>query len=70
MHALYSLSFILSMFMFEHVYTGGNCGAVVTHSPSSSEVGGSNPGPYDGKLVVAYQWLACLQYRTLTICMS
>ena len=30
--------------------------AVVTHSPLTSEVGGSNPRPYGGKLVVAYRW--------------
>ena len=31
-------------------------GAVVTHLPPTSEVGGSNPRPYVGKLVVAYRW--------------
>ena len=31
---------------------------VVTHSPPISEVGGSNPGRYVRKLVVAYQWSA------------
>ena len=31
---------------------------VVTHSPPTSEDVGSNPGPYMGKLVVAYQWSA------------
>ena len=36
----------------------GHGGPVVTHSPANSEVGGSNPGPYVGKLVVAYQWWA------------
>ena len=30
-------------------------GAVVTHLPPTS---GSNPGPYVGKLVVAYRWSA------------
>ena len=29
-----------------------------SHSPPTSEVGGSNPGPYVGKLVVAFRWLA------------
>ena len=29
---------------------------VVTHLPPTSEVSGSNPGPYVGKLVVTYQW--------------
>ena len=42
---------------------GGYSGAVVTHSPPTSEVGGSNPGLCVGKVVVAYQ---CLQYRTFT----
>ena len=31
---------------------------MVTHWPPTSEMGGSNPGPYVGKLVVAYQWSA------------
>ena len=35
--------------------------------PPTFGVGGSNPGPYAGKLVVAYQWLAV--HRTLTNCM-
>ena len=34
----------------------GHGGAVVTHSPPTSEVGGSNPRPYVEKLVVAYRW--------------
>ena len=29
---------------------------MVTHSPPTSEVCGLNPGPYDGKLTVAYVW--------------
>ena len=36
----------------------GHGGTVVTHSPPTSEVGGSNPGPCAGKLLVAYHWLA------------
>ena len=36
---------------------GGHGGALVTHSPPTSEVGGSNTEPYVGKLIVAYQWL-------------
>ena len=36
----------------------GHSDAVVTHSPPTSEVSGSNPRPYVGKLAVAYQWLA------------
>ena len=34
----------------------GNGGSVIIHSPPVSEVGSSNPGPYVGKVVVAYQW--------------
>ena len=30
-------------------------GVVVTHSTPTSEVGSSNPRPYVGKLVIAYQ---------------
>ena len=37
---------------------GDHCAAVVTHSPPTPEVGSSNPGPYVGKLVVAYRWSA------------
>ena len=33
-------------------------GAVKTRLPPTSEVGGSSPRPYVGKLVVAYRWLA------------
>ena len=33
-------------------------GAVVTHSPPSSEVGGLNPVPYMGKFIVAHRWSA------------
>ena len=36
----------------------GHGGTVVKHLPPTSEDGGSNPGPYVGKLVVAYQWSA------------
>ena len=35
---------------------GGLGGTVVTHSPPTPEVSGSNPIPYVGKLVVAYRW--------------
>ena len=31
---------------------------MVINSPNISEVGGSNPIPYVGKLVVAYHWSA------------
>ena len=40
------LSSILNEYLLKSV-------AVVTHSPPTSEVGGSNPGPYVGKMVVA-----------------
>ena len=36
----------------------GYGGAVVTYSPLTTEVCSSNPGPYVGKLVVAYRWSA------------
>ena len=36
------------------IFIGGHGGEVVTHSPPTSEVSGSNPRPYVGKLVVAY----------------
>ena len=36
----------------------GGGGAVVIHSPPVSLVGIPNPGPYIGKLVVAYTWSA------------
>ena len=36
----------------------GCCAAMVTHSPPTAEVGGSNPVPYMGKLVVSYRWSA------------
>ena len=31
---------------------------VVTHSPPTSEVSGSNPKPYVGKAVASYRWSA------------
>ena len=43
-------------------------GIAIAQLPPTSEVGGSNPGPYVGTLAVAYQWSAVLQYRTLTNC--
>ena len=36
----------------------GHGGAVVTYSPPTTEVGGSNPEPYVGKMVVSYSWMA------------
>ena len=44
-------------------------GAVITQSPITSEIDGSNPGPYVGKLVVAYRWSAVYSTKTLTNCM-
>ena len=47
--------------------TRGHGCPVVTHSPPTSEVGGSNPGPYLGKkLVVACRWSAVYSTETLT----
>ena len=40
--------------VFAHTCSQGHGGAVVTHSAPTSEVCGSNPRPYVGKLVVAY----------------
>ena len=47
----------------------GHGGAVVTHLPPTSEVGGSNPGPYVGKLVVAYRWSEVRVQNLETNCM-
>ena len=43
-------------------YYRGHSGAVIIHSPPTSDVSSSNLGPYAGKLVVAYQWWSA--YRT------
>ena len=44
-------------------------GAVVTHLPPASEVSNSNPGPYVGKLGVAYQWSTIYSTEPLqTVC--
>ena len=40
------------LYIFSMFYHGG---VVVTHSPPTSEVGGSNPKPYVGKMVIAYR---------------
>ena len=42
-------------------FAGGHSSAVVTHSPPTSKVGGSNPGPYVGKLVVSLPLVGSLQ---------
>ena len=36
-------------------YPRGNGAAIGTHSPPTSEVRCSNPGPYVGKMVVVYR---------------
>ena len=36
----------------------GQVGTVITYLPPTSETFGSNPRPYMGKFVDAYQWLA------------
>ena len=38
--------------------------AVVTHSPPTSEVRGSNPEPYVGKVVASYRWSAVYTTET------
>ena len=52
------ISYSVSRYLGIYNKSAGHGGSVVTHSPPTSEVGGSNPGPYMGKLVVAYRWLA------------
>ena len=42
---------------------------MVAYSIPTSEVGGSNPRPYVGKLVVSYRWLAVYSTESLpTVC--
>ena len=48
---------------------GGHGGIVATHSPPTSEVGGSNTRPYVGKVGSCLPMVSILQYRTLTNCM-
>ena len=55
---LYCGLLLLVYIMFLLSTTRVHGGAVVTHSPPTSEVGGSNPEPYVRKLVVAYRWSA------------
>ena len=43
-------------------YIRGYTGAVAIHSHPTSQISGPIPGPYVGKLGVAYQWSAV--YRT------
>ena len=43
---------------------------MVTHSPPTSEVGGSNPGPYVGKLVVGYRWFTVQNSDQLYVLVS
>ena len=47
----------------------GHGGAVVAHMSPTSEVDGSNPGPYVGKMVVSYRRSAVYGTKTLTNCM-
>ena len=48
---------------------GDHGGAVVTHFPPTSEFAGSKPGPYVGKLEVAYRWSAVCSTETWpTVC--
>ena len=42
------------------------CKGEIKHTPPTSEIDGSNPGPYVGKSVVALPMVSSLQYRTLT----
>ena len=53
-----SLSIMKSVYiliMRLYCLIGGHGGTTVTHLPPHSEVGGSNPRPDEGKLVVAYR---------------
>ena len=53
--SVYALS--VHMWCFTHK-TRGQLATMVRHLPPTPEVGGSDPGPYVGKLVVAYLSLA------------
>ena len=46
---------VMSLIQGFDSYIKGHGGAVVLHSPPTSEVSGSNPGPDVGKLVVAFR---------------
>ena len=46
------------------LYNGAMGYGVVEHSPPTSEVGGSNPEPYVGKMVVSYRWSAVYTTET------
>ena len=50
--------FCINTNYFYLISRGGQGGTVITHSPPTSEVGGSNPEPYVGKMLVSYRWLA------------
>ena len=41
-----------------YILTWGHGGALVIQWPLTSEVGGSNPEPRLGKMVVSHQWSA------------
>ena len=54
-----------------HRRYGGHNNTVVTHSPPTSEVSGSNPGPYVGKLVVFLPMVSSFTVQNLdtsTVC--
>ena len=47
----------------EDIYSFTKCfwgygGAVIKHTPPISKVGGSNPEPYVGNMVISYRWSA------------
>ena len=53
------------------VCTRGHGVAVVTRSPPTSEISGSNAGPCVGKLVVSYRWSAVYSTEPWpTVCTS
>ena len=59
------------MLLHSQVHTGrqrGQGGAVVTHLPPTSEIGGSNPEPYV-KVGGCLSMVDSVQCRTLTTCM-
>ena len=50
-------------------YSRSHDGTLVTRSPPTFEVGGSNPEPYVGKMVVSYRWLlVCCTEPRPTVC--
>ena len=49
-------NFVYMNTLYMHQHRLGHGSPVVTHLSSTSGVGGSNPGPYVGKLLVVYCW--------------